>query len=145
MKTLIKLTMIVFLLTGCATVNYYNGTTKAKAEADSIALRTVFLNDSINTPKEGHVFFNDAVIAGKNKQYEDCIRLLTYAINTNSNFAIAYYMRALAKSELKMYPEEIVSDLTMACNLGVPDACTQLAKMRKQQEFRRFLLDVVSH
>jgi TPR repeat protein len=39
-----------------------------------------------------------------------------------------------------MHAEEVIPDMTMACNLGIPDACIALKKMRNRQEFRQFML-----
>ena len=103
---------------------------------DSIEYRKIYLNDSINTPKEGRQFFNDALDAYNNKDYADAIRLLTYAINTNINFATAYYLRAVAKAQLKLDENDLISDLTMSCNLGFPDACEALRRIRKRLNWR---------
>jgi len=113
----------------------------ASAINDSITYRKIYLNDSINTPKEGRTFFNDAYKAYNNKQYADAIRLSTYAINTNINFAFAYMLRAYAKAQLKVSDKDLIPDLTMACNLGVPDACKALTKIRKNENLR----DMINH
>lgn len=118
----------------------YGGKKASQSINDSITYRKIFLNDSINTPKEGREFFNDAIKAYDNEQYADAIRLLTYAINTNINFAFAYFFRAASKGQLKMDIEEIAPDLTMACNLGIPDACIALKKMRNREEFMHFMM-----
>jgi tetratricopeptide (TPR) repeat protein len=106
---------------------------------DTNLYKAILKNDSINTPKEGHQFFNKAVEYFKEKRYPDALRYFTYAINTNGNFAFAYFDRAITKAQLKLHYEELIPDLTMACNLGIPDACTALRKIRNNQEFIQLL------
>jgi hypothetical protein len=118
---------------------YQNKFVDNYVEPINIELRAIFLNDSINTPKEGYIFFDNAIKAVNNKQYTEAIRYFTYAINTNINFALAYYGRALVKIELNMHGEEIIPDMIMACNLGVSDACITLVKIRNRQKFTHFL------
>ena len=97
-------------------------------------------NDSINTPKEGHDFFNKAIEYYETKRYPDALRYFTYAINTNENFAFAYFFRAITKSQLKLDSEDLIQDLTMSCNLGIPDACIAIKKIRNRQDIREIII-----
>ncbi len=110
--------------------------TSSKLKYDTALYKAIWENDSINTPPEGREFFYNAVEYFKAEKYPDALRYATYAINTNSNFAFAYFLRATIKFQLKLRStKELVPDLTMACNLGITDACTSIKRLRNCEDF----------
>lgn len=111
-----------------------------KSIIDTALLKAILKDDINNTSKEGQEFFNKGLNYLTERKYPDAIRCFTYTINTNVNFAFAYFCRAFSKSQLFLGNEDLIPDLTMACNLGIGDACTWIKTIRNRKSWLQIFL-----
>jgi len=101
--------------------------------------RSIWINDSINTPQEGKDFFNKAIKALQEENHSDAIINFTNAIEINPKLASAYYLRGLIKMTQKQFKSASV-DLNKAGELGILEAYKYLRKIDNYNFLRQVLI-----